>query len=160
MVPYEEREGWRTVQFEGDDPRPKVVNTGKGRVHVVLGRRPEPLPFVTPPPCSCSGPLACSCRYPEDTARRTSPPGNSFKRQSYSLEELTRLSYAFEEIEFEHRQLAEREYLAARNANGGRFRASKHVTRLRERAKENRRARAAQAKKRKVPPARMAWQTC
>ena len=105
---------------------PKVADIGRGRVHVVLGRRSAPPPSVGVP-CRCRGVRACSCRSapgpvsPDERATAWNAfAGDRPARSSYSLEELTRLSYAYEELEHDHRRRVEALYLADRARAGGR----------------------------------------
>ena len=106
-------------------PPPRVINLGRGRLHVVLLKRKDEV--ATPPRhfygpgCQCRGPRPCSCR--SVAALRNQDPifKGDFCNRSYSLEELTRLSYAYEEIMLERTFAAERLYLAERGRSGGRL---------------------------------------
>ena len=103
---------------------PKVVNLG-GRVHVVLPKRADaekaPLLNYYGAGCQCSGPRPCSCRGPADLQRQDPAWRGDFCNRSYSLEELTRLSYAYEDIMLERTFATERLYLRERGRSGGRL---------------------------------------
>ena len=103
---------------------PKVVNLG-GRVHVVLPKRADaekaPLLNYYGAGCQCSGPRPCSCRGPADLQKQDPAWKGDFCNRSYSLEELTRLSYAYEDIMLERTFATERLYLRERGRSGGRL---------------------------------------
>lgn len=96
------------VWAEQHDPRPKVVKVGRNQIHVVLGARPEPLPW------DCL-PIETGGDQP-----KLALPGVT-KSKAYTLEELTRLSYAYDAIAEHQWRRREQIYLEERARDGGRF---------------------------------------
>ena len=104
------------VAAERHDPRPKVVDVGGGRVHVVLGARPEPLPW------DC---LPIDDGYDDGHLRKLAlKPGLG----PYTLEELTRMSYAYESYAAARWRKREEIYLEERRRDGGRMKRGSRVS--------------------------------